>query len=574
MSKQDSLLEEISMVTANFKDGLVFADILQDWFRFLGGKPGEVVVVDCGSDRETQTIYWDLFLECLIDKLQVIQSNHEDNYDGKNTGYIKNYTAWAISSKPYLLLFRIDTLPYRDGHDNWLEEAIGYLEQDDVFAISSSFTLPSKHHDAWPGWYFSHKCSHNFTLIKRSTLMAAVHEYAGDFVISGFKGVNPAKAEGLDARGVLEIALERYIQRHNVYTLCKIEDPTWTIFHTNTHGERLQKTREKYLSCQDINRYMNLGLSEKEPNFALIDNYHYTKISLVVVNFENRLVFADILQDWFKFLGGKPGEVVVVDGGSDIETQTVYWNLFQDGLIDKLQVIQSNHEDSDKAKCYIREYTAGAIASKPYVLSFKIDTLPYREGHDNWLEEALDYLERENVFAIGGSFNFASKHHDAWDGWYFSHKCSLNFSLMKYSTFMAAMHEFAGSYITSGFKGENPGQATGQPRHWVEVAFERYIQKHNVYTLCKIEDPTWTIFHTNTKAERLQKTREKYLARKDIKRYMNLGLSEQPPNFSLLPQYYYGQPPMNIIKKLRILFGQSSAGAYWQQLKRKLRFKN
>ena len=80
------------MVTPNFGDAIVFADILQDWFQFLGGKPGEVVVVDCGSDIETHAVYWRLFQEGLIDKLQVIRSNHEDNATGKESGYIKEYT--------------------------------------------------------------------------------------------------------------------------------------------------------------------------------------------------------------------------------------------------------------------------------------------------------------------------------------------------------------------------------------------------------------------------------------------------------------------------------------------------
>jgi hypothetical protein len=297
-----------------------------------------------------------------------------------------------------------------------------------------------------------------------------------------------------------------------------------------------------------------------------------SEVSLVAANYKDGLVFADILQDWFRFLGGKPGEVVIVDGGSDIETQTVYWNLFQEGLIDKFQVIQPNHEDNDKAKCYIQEYTAGAITSKPYLLFFKVDTIPYREGHDNWLEEAISYLDRDDVFAIGGSFSMPAKHHDAWSGWYFSDKCSLNFSLMKRSTFMAAMHELAGSYIISGFKGENPAQVTNQSRFLIEVALERYIQRHSVYTLCKIEEPTWTVFHTNTHAERLQKTREKYLARKDIKRFMNAGFSDRERN-PATAVYYDAKPPAGLVKKMRMKFGKTKAGYYWRWLKQKLIFK-
>ena len=298
------------------------------------------------------------------------------------------------------------------------------------------------------------------------------------------------------------------------------------------------------------------------------------EISMVVRNLGDGLVFEDVLNDWFRFLGGKPGEVVVVDVGSNAETQAVYWQLFQKGLIDKLQVIKPNHSDNNHERGYVQLYTAGAIASKQYLLWFNIDTLPYREGHDNWLEESINYLDRDDVFAIGGSFNLPSKHHEAWPGWYFSHKCSLNFTLIKRSTFMAAMHEYAGDYIASGFQGENPAEEPGtdRGRYLLEIALEEYIKRHNVYTLCKVEDPNWTVFHTNTHEERLQKIREKYLARQDIERFMNAGFSAAEP----IPDkaMYYGQPPIRIslVKKLQIAFGQSPAGLYWRQLKQKLSY--
>ena len=56
MGDSMSNLENLSLVTTIFGDGLVIRDILLDWFRFLGGKPGEVVVIDCGSDAETHAI--------------------------------------------------------------------------------------------------------------------------------------------------------------------------------------------------------------------------------------------------------------------------------------------------------------------------------------------------------------------------------------------------------------------------------------------------------------------------------------------------------------------------------------
>ena len=295
-----------------------------------------------------------------------------------------------------------------------------------------------------------------------------------------------------------------------------------------------------------------------------------SEISLVARNYGDGLVFEDVLHDWFRFLGGKPGEVVVVDSGSNASTQAAYWKLFQEGLIDKLQIIQPSHDDHNHERGYIQIYTAGSIASKPYLLWFNIDTLPYREGHDNWLAESVGYLDRDDVFAIGGSFNLPSKHHDAWPGWYFSKKCSLNFALMKRSTFMAAMHEYAGDYISSGFLGENPADATNQGRYLLEVALEQYIQRHNVYTLCKVEDPNWTVFHTNVHEEKLKQARERYLARQDIEQFMNVGFSDEEPR----PEraLYYGKPPekMRLFRKWQVVFGQSPAGPTWRWLKQRV----
>ncbi|MEG4810189.1 hypothetical protein QUA82_23840 [Microcoleus sp. F8-D3] len=285
-----------------------------------------------------------------------------------------------------------------------------------------------------------------------------------------------------------------------------------------------------------------------------------SQVSMVSANFGNRLAYRQILLDWFNFLGGKPGEVVVVDGGSDSDTQKLYWELYQEGLIDKLQMIPPHHKDNDKERCFIQEYTAGVIASNPYLLWFKIDTLPYREGHERWLEEAIDDLDRDNVFAVGGAFNRSYPHFEAKSGWYFSQACTINFSLMKRSTFVAVMQEFAGEYIASGFQGEHEFS-----RFLLEIAFSAYMERHKVYTLCKIEDPTWTVFHTNAQDEYLQEVRNKYLARQDIETFMNPCLSKDINQF-----LYYGKPPLKSgsLKKMQIILGETKAGSYWRELKK------
>lgn len=289
------------------------------------------------------------------------------------------------------------------------------------------------------------------------------------------------------------------------------------------------------------------------------------KLSLVTSNFGNADTFADVIGDWLEFLGGRPAEIVVVDGGSDDRTRQAYWDLFNRGVIDKLQVIRPDHFENSKDTCFYQEHTAGMIATRPYVLFFKSDTLPYRQGHDDWLPQAMEYLEREDTFAVGGSFNCDSRHYDACDGWYFSHKCSLNFSLMKRTSFIAAMGEFAGQYIASGFSGTSPAEATGQSRFLVEVAFEHYIARHQRYTLVKIEDPTWTVFHTNVNGMPLIDVRRDYLARRRVQQYMNagLGLVSIDP---LVRGAYYGQKRRRF-KELRVKLGASPIGPWWRAVK-------
>ncbi|HWI57980.1 MAG TPA: hypothetical protein VNZ22_12185 [Bacillota bacterium] len=294
------------------------------------------------------------------------------------------------------------------------------------------------------------------------------------------------------------------------------------------------------------------------------------ELSLVCANFGDGLTLRDVLQDWFAFLGGRPGEVVVLDNGSDSQTRQASLDCFAEGTIDKLLLIRPGHPDTPKERAHLAEHTAPSIASKRYLLFFKFDTLPYRDGREHWLVKATECLDRADTFAVGGSFNVMSKHHEGpWPGWYFSHKCSENFALMKREIFIRAMEEYAGQYISSGFRTTNPGSATGQDRYLIELAWERYIEKHQVYTLVQEEDPSWTVFHTNVHGERLGKVRTDYLARKQVTKFLNAGCSGARP-----PGIYYGQPSMDAwLARLREQFGGSAMGPYWRAIKRSLALK-
>jgi hypothetical protein len=288
-------------------------------------------------------------------------------------------------------------------------------------------------------------------------------------------------------------------------------------------------------------------------------------LTMASANFGNGAVYADILEDWFRFIGGKPGEVVVIDGGSDLGTQEVYWALLKAGKIDKLQVIRPEHPDNHKDKCIIQEYFAGALASKPYILFVKMDTLPFRVGHEDWLEEAIGYLERPDVFAVSGAANYDIRHQVAWPGWYYSRKCSLNFALMKRSHFMVAMHEFAHDYIMSGFTTGNPLAGTAAHRYVVETAFERYMERHGRYTLTQEEDADWVVAHTNLCDDALARARARFYEGKAVTRYLERRDAARQP-FAV----YYGQPEVTAIRRLRIAFGRSALGPWWRWVKQQM----
>ncbi len=289
------------------------------------------------------------------------------------------------------------------------------------------------------------------------------------------------------------------------------------------------------------------------------------QLTLMTANFGDGGVMREIMQDWFDFLGGHPGQVVVVDNGSNRQTQEESYKCFQDGLIDKLLLVKQDHCDTGRHINYIAEHTAPAISTKPYVLFFKIDCLPWRKGLDNWLVESMAHLERPDTFAIGGSFNCDARHHEAWDGWYFSDKCSENFALMKRERFIAAMEESMGQYISSGFRGPLSLIRTEDERHYLmELAMERYMQRHDLFTLVRKEDEDWTIFHTNVHDERLRKVRQDYRARRGVEKFMNAA------NFTATFPHgvWYGRPPViPWHRRVRMAFGDSLMGPLWRRAK-------
>ena len=81
---------------------------------------------------------------------------------------------------------------------------------------------------------------------------------------------------------------------------------------------------------------------------------------------------------------------------------------------------------------------------------------------------------------------------------------------------------------------------------------------------------SWGVPHAfrncyNVHEERLQKVRDKYLARDGIREFINIGNSDEIPDPARAK--YYGMPSESLIRQIQIGFGKSILGSYWRFIK-------
>jgi hypothetical protein len=230
-----------------------------------------------------------------------------------------------------------------------------------------------------------------------------------------------------------------------------------------------------------------------------------------------------MLEDWIDFLGCRPLEVVVVDGGSDANTIAMYHELFERGRIDKLYLMQSDHPENHRYLCFIQEYYAGVMASGDYLFSFRQDTLPFRQGHDDWVDEAIALMKGDpTVFAVSGSSPGQYPLGDCGDGWWCLENTSENFALVPRRHHVESMR-ICHDFWSSGWRGVNPFAHIGPiaARCMIECAWDKYCRDRGMRVLMKKEDQSWSVFHTTERGETLMRLRERNRRREGLEPYFN-----------------------------------------------------
>lgn len=250
-----------------------------------------------------------------------------------------------------------------------------------------------------------------------------------------------------------------------------------------------------------------------------------SRLSLAVSGYQGAGAVRIVLEDWIEFLGGRPAEIVYVDGGSGAETLKELQGLKDDGLIDTLHLTAPDAWENHRDRCYIQEYRAGALCTRELILFVKLDTLAYRRGHDGWLEEEARQLDDPGVFAI--SLPGAPAPISRWLGmrgeYQSSDFVSLCYALMKRSEFERACREQMGEFIDSQFRGEYPPHIAARPdvtpglrRALVELLWTEHCRRHGQVALARCQSVDYQINHVNVWGPALLPVRAAFRRREDV----------------------------------------------------------
>ena len=262
------------------------------------------------------------------------------------------------------------------------------------------------------------------------------------------------------------------------------------------------------------------------------------------------IMVREVLEDWLSFLGGRPKQIVFAVSPSD-NPAPIYNELLAEGLIDDIVYVDLRGRSVQETDA---EATRAAIeaAKTEWILFTKLDTLPYRKGHEHWLDEAMQIIKKHNCLGLTGSFpSLDMQSLEA--GYSKTQKLSNNFAILQRSQWLEILDTYVGKNF-DGLLTQNPVYTKDYLRFTTEAAIEAFLQDNQQYMLVRQETPEWTVFHINVWGKKLRHVRDRYLARENILPYLNTG---KPQAIGYHPwEVYYGYPKPRLLKRIRNFVGR------------------
>lgn len=261
------------------------------------------------------------------------------------------------------------------------------------------------------------------------------------------------------------------------------------------------------------------------------------------------IMVREVLEDWLSFLGGRPKQIVFAVSPSD-NPALIYHELLAEGLIDDIVYVDLRGRSVQETDA---EGIRAAIeaAKTDWILFTKLDTLPYRTGHEHWLDEAMQIIKKHNCLGLTGSFPSLDMQ-PLEPGYSKTQKFSNNFAILQPAQWLEILDTYVGKNL-DGLLAQNPLYTKDYLRFATEAAIEAFLQDNHRYMLVRQETPEWTVFHINVWGEQLRKVRDRYLARENILPYLNTGT---PQKIGYHPwEVYYGYPKPPLLKQIRNFVG-------------------
>jgi hypothetical protein len=266
----------------------------------------------------------------------------------------------------------------------------------------------------------------------------------------------------------------------------------------------------------------------------------------------SRIMVREVLEDWFTFLGGKPKQVIFAVSPCD-NPPRIYEELRVEGLIDQIIYLEPNGRSVGEINPEGLRVAITA-AKTDWVLLAKLDTLPWREGHENWLSEAMRAVEHYNCLGLTSSAHNYYNLQPAEQGYSKTQKFSDNFSIIRREDWLNIQDTYVGRNF-DGHLVRDPKFAGEELRFVDEAAIETFLEENQRYMLVPWESLQWSVFHVNVWGEQLRQVRELYIARKGVTPYLFTG---KPHDRSKIHPWdmYYGYPKPSWFKRVRIWLGR------------------
>lgn len=251
------ILEDLALCTFSTGTTLV-REVLGDWVSFLGGRPRQVVFSVAPADHPP-AVYEALRSEGAIDEIVPVAPA------GRSLGEVDlealRRTVEAANTE-WILLVKLDTLPWRVGFDDWLERAFEVMIRQQCLGITGSGTRYFDVRPAAAGYSKVQRYSNNFSIMRRVDWLEIQDFWIGRDFDGPLLG-EPA-LRGSSKRYATEVAVERHLREHDRWMLVRWESLDWSVFHVNLWGDRLAAARDRYRARLGVAPFLFQGEPQED----------------------------------------------------------------------------------------------------------------------------------------------------------------------------------------------------------------------------------------------------------------------------------------------------------------------